>query len=464
MSYQESEKEKLILTLDNNLPLGVDCSNLMGNDLFIEWLIPIVSVLRESDFWEKERMNEIQEKRLQILFSYLENHSIFWGKRLQENGIRASSSSLISALSQLPQMGKDDLRSFKSINQKDISKYITRMTSGTTGIPLSVSLTEKELISNSWPCFFRSSVINEFDLPSLLRKKFILRLGANSQQYKLHSKSFLFGDFARLSDFEVRREIYKEINLLGPMVLWGLPSLILELSKYLKKDGVSFSLRAVYLSGEECGKGESKIIEEFYGVPLVNWYGGVEANGLGVECPLFLGSGFFHMHWERVLIEIVNDSGTLVADGEEGNILITLLDRKTTPLIRYAIGDKGKLMNGKCRCGRTSPLLKISGRQQNFIRFTGGDKFSVVQFRRIFSLALGYDKIKQFQIKQNSLSDLTLYVVADFCFSQLKKDLLQIALSSALQNKINISIEQVDEIERLPNGKFTEFVAFLEVP
>lgn len=61
-------------------------------------------------------------------------------------------------------------------------------------------------------------------------------------------------------------------------------------------------------------------------------------------------------------VEVVDDSGRAVAEGETGRLLITSLLKHAFPLIRYAVGDLARLVPGRCRCGRTSRVLEHLGR------------------------------------------------------------------------------------------------------
>ncbi len=64
--------------------------------------------------------------------------------------------------------------------------------------------------------------------------------------------------------------------------------------------------------------------------------------------------GFIHWLPHLCLIEVINsDTGKHVAPGEEGEIVITPLGSKATPIIRFATGDKGKFLTSEqCPCGR----------------------------------------------------------------------------------------------------------------
>jgi phenylacetate-coenzyme A ligase PaaK-like adenylate-forming protein len=61
-------------------------------------------------------------------------------------------------------------------------------------------------------------------------------------------------------------------------------------------------------------------------------------------------------------IEIVDDNGKRVPDGQAGKILITSLRKFAFPLIRYEIGDVGRMIPGMCKCGRSDRRFEFLGR------------------------------------------------------------------------------------------------------
>jgi ketosteroid isomerase-like protein len=71
------------------------------------------------------------------------------------------------------------------------------------------------------------------------------------------------------------------------------------------------------------------------------------------------GSAALHV-FDRHLIEVVDENGSPVADGVEGEILVTPLGRRGAPLLRFAPGARGSLSHAPCSCGRSGPLLRVS--------------------------------------------------------------------------------------------------------
>ena len=64
----------------------------------------------------------------------------------------------------------------------------------------------------------------------------------------------------------------------------------------------------------------------------------------------------------------------IARDGEEGELVLTTINREAMPLIRYCTGDMGRLFGGGCRCGavslrRLGPFLR---RMDSVVRLASG--------------------------------------------------------------------------------------------
>ena len=115
-----------------------------------------------------------------------------------------------------------------------------------------------------------------------------------------------------------------------------------------------------------------KYIKNELGIELYDIYGLTEiyGPGIGISCSENAG---MHYWDDYVYIEIV-DPKTLqpVADGEEGEIVITTLVKEGAPLLRFRTHDISRIIPGTCACGRTYPRLDmIKGRSDDMFKVHG---------------------------------------------------------------------------------------------
>jgi len=85
--------------------------------------------------------------------------------------------------------------------------------------------------------------------------------------------------------------------------------------------------------------------------PVVNYYATTETGPIAWECPL--STGRFHVLTPEVWVEV-----------EAGEVLVTRLRDSALPLLRYRTGDRARLVEGVCDCGRRGwSLLELAGRR-----------------------------------------------------------------------------------------------------
>jgi phenylacetate-CoA ligase len=102
-------------------------------------------------------------------------------------------------------------------------------------------------------------------------------------------------------------------------------------------------------------------------------YSSTETGPIGFQCA-HLEHGFYHLHADAMLLEVV-DPLTLQAVAEEqtGEFLLTPLLPDHVPLLRYRIGDRGRVLRTvkKCACGSSMPVLALEGRVESSIKLGG---------------------------------------------------------------------------------------------
>ena len=131
-------------------------------------------------------------------------------------------------------------------------------------------------------------------------------------------------------------------------------------------------VKIAFLGAEPHTEKMRKKIEEIYGYKAFNSYGLSEMNGPGVafECPEQNG---MHIWEDSFLVEII-DPKTLqpVADGEEGELVMTTLKREGMPLLRYRTKDLTRIIPEPCSCGRTHRRIeRIKGRTDDMLILKG---------------------------------------------------------------------------------------------
>ena len=84
-----------------------------------------------------------------------------------------------------------------------------------------------------------------------------------------------------------------------------------------------------------------------------------------------------HLWEDHFLAEIINpETGEVLEDGQEGELVLTSLRREAMPLIRYRTRDITKIHHRSCECGRTHRRIsRILGRSDDMFVVKGVNVF-----------------------------------------------------------------------------------------
>jgi phenylacetate-CoA ligase len=166
----------------------------------------------------------------------------------------------------------------------------------------------------------------------------------------------------------------------GTTVIHVIPSYALHLLSVFEGVGIDpkrdLNLKLAYLGAEPYSEHTRRRVEAGLGARVFNSYGLSEMSGPGVafECPEQRG-----MHiWEDAFLVEVLDPTTLepMPEGEEGELVLTTLDREAMPLIRYRTRDLTAILPAACPCGRTHKrLARIKGRSDDMFIVKGVNVF-----------------------------------------------------------------------------------------
>ncbi|WP_277759980.1 AMP-binding protein [Pseudomonas sp. A34-9] len=154
------------------------------------------------------------------------------------------------------------------------------------------------------------------------------------------------------------------------------PSFAAALFNHVDVDELQLSsLRWLYYIGEPCRQPLREQLARDW--PALNirslGYSSTETGPIGFQCA-YLEHGCYHLHADAMLLEVV-DPLTLRAlpDGETGEFLLTPLLPDHVPLLRYRIGDRGRILGrqSRCACGSALPVLVLEGRVEATIKLGG---------------------------------------------------------------------------------------------
>lgn len=214
---------------------------------------------------------------------------------------------------------------------------------------------------------------------------------------------------------EKLRDIYHEMEKFQPKWMLLQPGMAMLLCRCMDIYGLKKieSVKYIEFSGEILTDEVRNIIREHFNCEMANQYGANEFNSIAYECPC----GNLHVMTDNVYVEILDDEGRCIVE-EEGEVYVTSLTNSVMPMIRYRIGDRGRIEQGnlKCSCGNSAPIFRLaSGRANDWIVWENGEKITPNVLVRAFD-CVNYRMdgvIKQFQVVQENVNQFIIRLVVE---------------------------------------------------
>ncbi|HUL00293.1 MAG TPA: phenylacetate--CoA ligase [Nitrospirota bacterium] len=377
------------------------------------------SPLGNTTYWQKNeetmsRMNieSLQRERLMATLQRAYEHVPFYRMRCDNAGLKPGILNVPEDLNRLPFTTSDDLRQhfpygLLAIPREDVVRVHT--SSGTTGKPKAVFFSKHDL-DQSAVLIARCLVMTGTTKGDILQN--MMTYGLFTGGLVMHYGAEKVGalvvpagpgnsdrQIALMRDFETT-------------VFHMTPSYALYLASILQERGINprqdLHLKRAYLGAEPYSEETRIKIEQIYGIDVYNSYGLTEMNGPGVafECQYKNG---MHLWEDHFFMEIINpDTGEILEEGQEGELVLTSLTREAMPLIRYRTRDITKIIRGICECGRTHRRIsRILGRSDDMFVVKGVNIFP----QQIEQVLMGIKGVAQnYQIVLDSYDHLTVNV------------------------------------------------------
>jgi len=154
-------------------------------------------------------------------------------------------------------------------------------------------------------------------------------------------------------------EIARRLDALRPDVVYSYGSLAESFLLRVLHESWNVALPRVWVFGGEAVTLRSRrAIEEGLGCLLYSTYQAVEAGRIGFECERRSG---YHVNVDLCHLRLVDAQGETVEAGETGEVVISNLYGRGTVLLNYRLGDLAHWSEQPCPCGRTLPLLHLTG-------------------------------------------------------------------------------------------------------
>jgi phenylacetate-CoA ligase len=239
----------------------------------------------------------------------------------------------------------------------------------------------------------------------------------------------------------------------------GYTSSIVLFAKFLQQKNIVLkhicpTLKVCVVTSEMLFDQDKILLENQFGVPVVNEYGASELDLIAFQNP----QGEWQVNSETLFVEILDKNDTVLPYGNEGRVVITSLFNKAHPFIRYDIGDIGILDK---KSTQKKPILQqLIGRTNDVAVLPSGKKSPGLTFYYVTKSIIEDDSnVKEFVIKQTKIDTFDIEYVSktELNLEQIQK--IEIAIALYLEKGLVFTFIRKEKLERSKSGKLKQFVS-----
>ncbi len=334
---------------------------------------------KEIETMPREQIRALQEEKLKKQVKHVYEHVPYYRDLMDKKGVKPEDIKTLDDIQKLPFISKYDLREtypygMLAVPLKDCVRI--QSTSGTTGKRVIAYYTQHDV--DLWEeCCARAIAAAGGTPEDVVQVAYGYGLftggpGLNGGSHKLGSLTL------PMSSGNTDRQI-QFIQDLKATILCCTPSYAAYIGEAMKEKGIKpedNTLRAGIFGAEPWTEEMRRDIEKSLGIKAYDIYGLTETSGPGVsfECEEQRG---MHINEDHFYAEIIDpETGEVLPEGSEGELVFTSLDKEAFPLLRYRTRDLCVLTSEPCSCGRTFiRMKKPKGRSDDMLIIRGVNVF-----------------------------------------------------------------------------------------
>jgi phenylacetate-CoA ligase len=388
--------------------------------------------LLRSQWWRADEIRDYRCARLVTLLRYAVEHVPFYAAL----GIPAREIRSIEDIRRFPVVTKADLQAraddfLSSEFEKD--RLQSSRSSGMTGEPTVTYFDE-----GSWLfCKYALKARRVLSAIGVARQRVLI---ISDEQAPDESRSVvprLGGFFLKIRGLRLGIDLSDEVRKVAnfrPTVIYAFPSYLAALADAAAQANITIPrVPLIYTSSEMLTSTARASLERAYGGRVIDIYGSTEFKEIAVQCE----RGCYHVNFESVHVES-HDSG-------EGlpRLLVTTLVNKAMPLIRYQLGDTGKVESAVCACGRHSEqLVDLQGRLSDMLVFPDG---TVLSPYLVEAVVEQHPTVKHFRIAHERPWALRIEILAQPPLSESERGSLAASLQRMLPAGVSLSFVELSD-------------------
>jgi phenylacetate-CoA ligase len=328
---------------------------------------------------DRHELRSYQLEKLKETIDRVYHNVPSYRQKMQERGIIPEDINSLDDLKLLPFTTKQDLRDNYPYNMfaTPLQEIIRiHASSGTTGKPTVVGYTRRD-IANWAELMARCLAMAGGHQDSVVQIAYGYGLFTGGLGFHYGAEK-IGAVVIPTSGGNTRRQIMLMRDL-GTEILACTPSYALCIIEGLEAMGIKteeLKLKAGIFGAEPWSENMRAELEEKLNIKALDIYGLSEVIGPGVACECLEQQGL-HIFEDFFIPEIIDPvTEEPLPEGEEGELVITTIDKEGLPVIRYRTRDITSLTYEPCACGRThARISKLLGRTDDMLIIRGVNVF-----------------------------------------------------------------------------------------
>lgn len=309
--------------------------------------------------------------KLERMLKYVSEHNDFYKRRIKEYGITNPLD-----ITQWPILTRKELQEnrYNMFSDGYKTKYYDQQlrrqaSSGSSGIPVTVYWDYKDWYASNMALWrerrrwYKVSPLDRCVMFTL--NAFNISEGNRSLFYFRETDNVLNINISMIQNDNDYAELLYVIEDFAPIWIYIQPFVLKKLLKAYRQTRKIFlpSVKYIECVGEILEDSLKRDAHSFFATPIANMYGSEEMNGIGFE-PF---NHKMHIFSDNVYVETKNING--IFNSGDGEAIITNLNNKAMPLIRYNQGDIISIARPICpSTGGMHAAIRINGRSFEIIK------------------------------------------------------------------------------------------------
>ncbi|THB72123.1 MAG: phenylacetate--CoA ligase [Gammaproteobacteria bacterium] len=398
------------------------------------------------DFLMKDQLQRLQLQRLKRIVKRAYDNVELTRNRMDDVGINPEDIKTLADISKLPFVYKSDLRDTYpyGLFASPMSEVVRlHASSGTTGKPTVVAYTQDDIDvwSSVMQRAFASCGVHAGDIVqnSYGYGLFTGGLGAH------YGAEALGATVIPVSGGNTDRQLMIMKDF-GANALCATPSYFLHIIDRAEQLGIDLKdmpLRVGIFGAEPWSEPMRTHCEAAANMKAYDIYGLSEIIGPGVgsECRCQKGLHIFEDHFYPEIID--PETGEVLPEGQEGELVLTTLSKDAMPMIRYRTRDITSFITEPCECGRTLRRInRIGRRSDDMLVIRGVNLFPSQIESALLKVENAQPHYQIILTKEKGLDQLEIEVelTAEMFSDQVSKiEQLQKKITHAIETTIGIS-------------------------